>query len=260
MSVGDTPSLRITPSGRSRRYSAKRSSACRCRARDEGRNETAEPDGKREAKSRIAVLQGGSHGRAPVLACRTTRANTICRAAAKPAMRLAATAGSSVGHVRATCLFRGERERRRLTARGAGRDRPGGIEVRQGLKWGRARSICRTQRISTMVNHLKFYIDGAWQDPATKKTLPVVNPATEEAAVRGRAWVGRGCRQGRGGRAPRVRDLFADDARAARRAAGQDHRGLQAPHEGHRRRHLRRDGRAARASRSGSRPAPASAT
>ena len=31
-----------------------------------------------------------------------------------------------------------------------------------------------------MVDHLKFYIDGAWQAPTTKKTLPVVNPATEE--------------------------------------------------------------------------------
>ena len=32
-----------------------------------------------------------------------------------------------------------------------------------------------------MVQRLKFYIDGAWQDSASKKTLPVVNPATEEA-------------------------------------------------------------------------------
>jgi len=32
-----------------------------------------------------------------------------------------------------------------------------------------------------MVQRLKFYIDGAWQDPVTPKTLPVVNPATEEA-------------------------------------------------------------------------------
>ena len=32
-----------------------------------------------------------------------------------------------------------------------------------------------------MVDRLKFYIDGAWQAPASsKKTLPVVNPATEE--------------------------------------------------------------------------------
>jgi aldehyde dehydrogenase (NAD+) len=31
-----------------------------------------------------------------------------------------------------------------------------------------------------MVHRLQFYIDGAWQDPATKNTLPVINPATEE--------------------------------------------------------------------------------
>ena len=31
-----------------------------------------------------------------------------------------------------------------------------------------------------MVDRLKFYIDGAWTAPAEKKTLPVVNPATEE--------------------------------------------------------------------------------
>jgi aldehyde dehydrogenase (NAD+) len=32
-----------------------------------------------------------------------------------------------------------------------------------------------------MVNRMKFYIDGAWVDPAGKKTWAVVNPATEEA-------------------------------------------------------------------------------
>jgi aldehyde dehydrogenase (NAD+) len=32
-----------------------------------------------------------------------------------------------------------------------------------------------------MVQRLKFYIDGAWQEPTSKKTLPVINPATEEA-------------------------------------------------------------------------------
>jgi aldehyde dehydrogenase (NAD+) len=32
-----------------------------------------------------------------------------------------------------------------------------------------------------MVDRLKFYIDGAWVEPAGKKTRPVVNPATEEA-------------------------------------------------------------------------------
>jgi len=32
-----------------------------------------------------------------------------------------------------------------------------------------------------MVHRLEFYIDGAWQKPASSKTIPVVNPATEEA-------------------------------------------------------------------------------
>ena len=31
-----------------------------------------------------------------------------------------------------------------------------------------------------MVQRLKFYIDGAWQEPVVEKTLPVINPATEE--------------------------------------------------------------------------------
>jgi aldehyde dehydrogenase (NAD+) len=31
-----------------------------------------------------------------------------------------------------------------------------------------------------MVQRLKFYIDGAWQEPMSRKTLPVINPATEE--------------------------------------------------------------------------------
>ena len=32
-----------------------------------------------------------------------------------------------------------------------------------------------------MTNHLKFYIDGQWVDPATPRTLAVINPSTEEA-------------------------------------------------------------------------------
>lgn len=31
-----------------------------------------------------------------------------------------------------------------------------------------------------MVNRTQFYIDGAWVDPAVKKTIPVINPATED--------------------------------------------------------------------------------
>ena len=52
-------------------------------------------------------------------------------------------------------------------------------------------------------------------------------------------------RQGRCRRQARLPDLFADQPRGARRAAGKDHRGLQGPHEGNRRRRIRRDGRAA---------------
>lgn len=32
-----------------------------------------------------------------------------------------------------------------------------------------------------MTNNLKFYIDGAWVDPAVPNRIPVINPATEEA-------------------------------------------------------------------------------
>ncbi|MEZ5832954.1 MAG: aldehyde dehydrogenase family protein [Dongiaceae bacterium] len=35
-----------------------------------------------------------------------------------------------------------------------------------------------------MSNHLKFYINGAWVDPLTPRTLDVVNPATEEPFTR----------------------------------------------------------------------------
>ena len=31
-----------------------------------------------------------------------------------------------------------------------------------------------------MVQRLKFYINGTWQDPVSRKTLPVTNPANEE--------------------------------------------------------------------------------
>src|SRR5215470_3292927 len=35
-----------------------------------------------------------------------------------------------------------------------------------------------------MTNNLKFYIDGAWVDPATPHPFAVVNPATEEPIAR----------------------------------------------------------------------------
>src|ERR1700744_1276122 len=35
-----------------------------------------------------------------------------------------------------------------------------------------------------MQERLQFYIDGKWVDPATPKTIDVINPATEEAFAR----------------------------------------------------------------------------
>ena len=35
-----------------------------------------------------------------------------------------------------------------------------------------------------MKEYLRFYIDGAWVDPVTPKTLDVINPANEEAFAR----------------------------------------------------------------------------
>src|SRR5688572_8495097 len=35
-----------------------------------------------------------------------------------------------------------------------------------------------------MRDYLKFYIDGAWVDPVTAKTIDVINPATEKPAGR----------------------------------------------------------------------------
>ncbi|MCU0966940.1 MAG: hypothetical protein MUF08_18265 [Burkholderiaceae bacterium] len=35
-----------------------------------------------------------------------------------------------------------------------------------------------------MRDYLKFYINGAWVDPVTPKTLDVINPATEGVAGR----------------------------------------------------------------------------
>src|SRR3954453_6260364 len=48
---------------------------------------------------------------------------------------------------------------------------------------GRSASLSSAFEIKrfTMVNRMQFYIDGAWVDPAVKKSTPVVNPATEEA-------------------------------------------------------------------------------
>jgi len=48
----------------------------------------------------------------------------------------------------------------------------------------RGRVPCRRNQCEekqTMSNSMKFYIDGAWVDPVTPKSLDVINPATEEA-------------------------------------------------------------------------------
>ena len=111
-----------------------------------------------------------------------------------------------------------------------------------------------------MVNRMQFYIDGAWVDPAVKKSTPVVNPATEEAmyevALGSKADVDKAVAA-----AKRAFETFSQTSREERVALlDKDHRDLQGPHEGHRRRRVRRDGRAAADGRDACRPAPASAT
>ena len=41
------------------------------------------------------------------------------------------------------------------------------------------------------MDHLKFYIDGAWVDPVTAATIDVINPATEKAITQVSAGSGR---------------------------------------------------------------------
>jgi aldehyde dehydrogenase (NAD+) len=52
---------------------------------------------------------------------------------------------------------------------------------------------------------LKFYIDGAWVDPAAPSTLGIVNPATEETF----AQISLGCRQDVDRAAKAARRAFA---------------------------------------------------
>ena len=63
-----------------------------------------------------------------------------------------------------------------------------------------------------MTNRMKFYIDGAWVDPAVMKTVPVVNPATEEpmydVAVGSKADVDKAVAAARASGKP----AFADDS------------------------------------------------
>ena len=112
-----------------------------------------------------------------------------------------------------------------------------------------------------MINRMKFYIDGAWVDPAVMKTVPVVNPATEETHVRrSRRLEGRR-RQGGRGRPRGVRDLLGHHARRARRAArARSSTPTRRAARTSPRADLRRDGRADADGRAARRPAPASAT
>ncbi len=111
-----------------------------------------------------------------------------------------------------------------------------------------------------MVNRMQFYIDGAWVDPVVKKSIPVINPATEEAmyevALGSKADVDKAVAA-----AKRAFETFSQTSREERIALLEKIIEVyKAPHEGHRRRHLRRDGRAAADGRARCRPAPASAT
>ena len=52
---------------------------------------------------------------------------------------------------------------------------------RQGVQTGNG-FPCKTDFVSiylwyTMVQHLKFYIDGSWVEPSQAKTRTVINPA-----------------------------------------------------------------------------------
>ena len=60
---------------------------------------------------------------------------------------------------------------------------------------------------------LKFYIDGAWVDPAVPSTLGIVNPATEETFAQVSLGSRSRCGSGREGRAPRFCDLFRNQRR-----------------------------------------------
>jgi aldehyde dehydrogenase (NAD+) len=68
-----------------------------------------------------------------------------------------------------------------------------------------------------MRDYLKFYIDGAWVDPAAAKTLDVINPATE--AVAGRISLGSAADVDRAARAARrAFDGFSRSSREDRLA------------------------------------------
>eukprot|EP01042_Synura_sphagnicola_P014892 gene14891-18843_t len=51
-----------------------------------------------------------------------------------------------------------------------------------GGRLGQSDPMSQGQRENVMRDYLKFYINGAWVDPITPKTLDVINPATEGVA------------------------------------------------------------------------------
>ena len=68
-----------------------------------------------------------------------------------------------------------------------------------------------------MRDHLKFYIDGRWVDPATPRTLDVINPATE--AVAGRISMGSAADVERAAKAARKAFAGYSQTRVEERAA-----------------------------------------
>ena len=71
----------------------------------------------------------------------------------------------------------------------------------------------------TMVNRMKFYIDGQWVDPDEGPRHPGRSTRRPKRRSRSFRSAGGRRRQGRGRRAARVRDLFGDQRRRASRAA-----------------------------------------
>ena len=72
----------------------------------------------------------------------------------------------------------------------------------------------------SMEHTMQFYIDGEWVEPAEAQTLDVINPADRRADRHASALgTADGRRPAVARRAPRLRDVLADDARGAPRAA-----------------------------------------
>ena len=109
-----------------------------------------------------------------------------------------------------------------------------------------------------MSNHLKFYINGAWVDPAKPATLDVINPATEEAFTK--IAVGSAADVDRAVAAARAAfPAFSQTSKAERLALLKRILELRERASRTSRGGLRRDGRADGHGRAMPRPRPASA-